>query len=244
MEEKIVKIFYGGFLKGGYPKEGQNLKKTGLPLEKLGGDLPYLWGEGRKETGRVRIFYSLLPEYSRKSLFTGKPKGWKREAAQALVAGARQRAAREGDCREEILVPELADGFEGLPPELLAVGLFQCRPFDRLAISLSQEAGQEEGELARELLCPYLARMRQVVFVGKESRASRRLEEYLSYEFGIIMISAQKAPGDMPWLDLDGMAKRSPRARNHINQAGMLKFLDTAVKNGYNTDVNSLKKHS
>lgn len=241
MEEKIVKIFYGGLIKGGYPKEGQNLKKTGLALERLEGDLPYLLGEGKKEAGRVRIYYSLLPEYSRKALFTGKPKGWKGETAQVLVAGARQRAAQEGDCREEILAPELAPGFGRLPPELLAAGLYRCRPFDRLAVSLPQEAGEEGGELAKELLGPYLPRMRQVVFVGKESRASRLLEEYLSCEFGIIMVNAGKAPGDMAWLDLDGTAERKPRGRNHINQPGILKFLDTSVKNGYNTDVNSLK---
>ena len=68
-------------------------------------------------------------------------------------------------------------------------------------------------------------------------------------EYGIIMTKAERATADLPWLDLRDEKEESggPKASNgssgenglrHINYRETLKFLDTAVKNGYNTKVN------
>jgi len=80
------------------------------------------------------------------------------------------------DCREQLWTPELGENAEEIPRELLAACLYRCRPFDRLFVSLEEEDGEYGLGRALHLLQPYLPRMRQVMYVGRESQVSLLLE--------------------------------------------------------------------
>lgn len=240
----MINIFYMGIAYGVWGKEIRRLKKDGLPIQKMGREFSYLWGEGRGRKGRVQIYYALLPEYQGKRKFSGALKGWKPEIVKALLAQTAEKAAVGFNCRELLCSPALRQNPEQVPEELLAVCLYRQRPFDRLCISLPRDGGEYQMQHAVELLSPYLTRIRQVVLKGDDSEASRLLEQYLYEEFGIIMIRSGAADPGMPWLDLsDGEGniyerRENPGSRGYISRVEALKFLDTAVKNGYNTEVN------
>lgn len=253
METDYKKLFYVGIAYGAYPQEGKKLKRTGLPIKELEKEFPYLLGEGRMAVKKMRIFYALLPEYSGKALITGKPKSWKVQVVRALLEDAQTRAERAFDCREQLLGQELSGNALQVPLELMAVYLYHQRPFDKICISLPDEGGEREIEQLKELLIPYLPRIRQVAFKGKESSLSNWLEEYLYDEFGIVMMGAHGELEDMLWLNLrEDMAENSLQLRLEkekaikrcVSPVMALKFLDTAVKNGYNTDVNSYRKNN
>ncbi len=146
-----------------------------------------------------------------------------------------------------------------LPIELWAVRLYQTRPFDSLCILLPEDAGEKEMERLQELLEPYLSRMKKIVYKGAESKASALFGAYLYEEFGIVMMEVQKLPQDMPVIDFctqeygegnlnavsgDGRKEMPHNLQEngkrpvHISSVEILKFLDIAVKNGYNTKVN------
>ena len=246
-----------GIAYGAYPEPGVKLIKTGLSVKKLEREFPYFLGTGHRGTvrmsnrtaGRLQVYHALLPEYCGKTFFAGKPKHWKRETAGRLLGEAKERAMAKWDCREQLWATELGENGEEMPPELLAVCLYRCRPFDRIYVSLEAEEGEYGLRKAIQLLLPYLPRLRLVIYVGEESEASLMLESWLYGEFGIIMMRAEAASPVWPWLDLRevpygsegagaaGMAGQDDDFR-HINRWETLKFLDTAVKNGYNTKVN------
>ncbi len=247
METEYKKLFYVGIAYGAYPPKGKKINKTGLPIKKLGKEFPYLLGEGRMAVKKLQIYYALLPEYSGKALLTGKPKNWKAHTAGALLDEAQERAGRKFDCREQLLGRELNGNAAEASRELIAVNLYRLRPFDKICISLPEEGGEQETEGIKELLCPYLPRIRQVFLKGMESSLSDWLEEYLYDEFGIVMLRAHEVLKDMPWLNLGaGVGGDSPQLhlqkekdfQRCVSPALALKFLDTEVKNGYNTDVN------
>lgn len=259
-------MFYMGIAYGEYPQPGTKLTKTGLPIQKLEREFPYLLGPGHRDAGRVQVYHTLLPEYSGKTFFSGKSKPWKKETVGRLFGEVRERAMIRWDCREQLWAPELGENGEDIPLELLAACLYCCRPFDRICVSLEEENGDYGLRRALDLILPYLPRLRQVVYVGEESAVSLMLETWIYEEYGIIMVRAKKSAPDFPWLDLrEGKAEEENRALagslgftkqilvpdeqvgrhgvndnrfEHINHREVLKFLDTAVKNGYNTKVN------
>lgn len=240
----MINIFYMGIAYGVWGKEIRRLRKGGLPIQKLGRELPYLWGGGRGRKGKVQLYYALLPEYQGKGRFSGVLKGWKPENAKDLLERTAEAAAVGFTCRELLRAPQLNQDPEQIPAELLAVCLYRQRPFDRLCITLPEEGREYHMEQAVELIDPYLTRVRQVILKGGDSEAAELLEKYLYEEFGIIMVRSDTVEPGTPWLDLsdeDGK-KYEPREGTgrikHISRGEALKFLDTAVKNGYNTDVN------
>lgn len=247
-----------GIAYGAYPEPGERLTRAGLTVKKLERGFPYLLGAGPKNAGRLQIYHTLLPEYCGKAFFTGKPKYWKKEIAGRLLVQAKERAMDQWDCREQLWAPELGEKGDEIPPELWAACLYRCRPFDRIFVSLEEEEGEYGLRRLLSLLLPYLPRMRQVTWVGEESGVFLALESWLYGEFGIITGRAEKAPPGEVWLDLKGHGEEGcqvsraqdgavwePRQRSvrskgtgHINCRETLKFLDTAVKNGYNTKAN------
>ncbi|MCM1136841.1 MAG: hypothetical protein NC400_14865 [Clostridium sp.] len=240
MEVNYLNLFYMGIAYDCCIEKGKKFAKTGLPVKKLGREFPYLLGSGRAGAGRLLVYHALLPEYRGKSFLTGKPQKWKGDTLRQIVEKTGQRAAAERGCRAQVLAPELGGSPIQIPPELLAVCLYRCRPFDRLAFSLAEEGGEYGLEQLLELAGPYLPRVRQVMLIGEESPLSEQMEDYLYGEFGIIMTRGQKAPADFVWLDFaekEGVEKGtdfSEKSRK-INRKNAWKFLDTTVKNGYNT---------
>lgn len=94
-----------GIASGQYPEKGYDLKKLGLPVRKIGREYPYLLGKERARAGRLQIYYVLLPEYSGKTFFRGRPKRWKEDRAQRLLEEAEERAVIGYDCREQVSAP-------------------------------------------------------------------------------------------------------------------------------------------
>ncbi len=225
METYNKKMFYGGIAYGEYPPQGQKLKKTGLPLKKLDREFPYLLGDGRGNAGKLQVYFSLLPEYSGKTLIGGKPKIWKPDVAEKFLRAAGEKAYIRHECAEQMIVTNLKKYGENLPTELWAVCLYQKRPFDSVCVSMTPDGGEQELWCLVELLTPYLPRMRRVAFRGPENQISEQFGDYLYEEFGIIMTETGKIPKDMLYLDFK-------------NRYEPLKFLDTVVKNSYNTKVN------
>lgn len=247
MENNGTKIFYTGIAYGAYPEEhgkinSRKVVKEGLPIKKLSREFPYLLGEKRAGAGRLLIYYALLPEYRRKNFFSGQPKGWKPETAQQLLEDAVRKAIVTFDCREQLCAPELHKQPGQIPIELTAALLYRQRPFDKICITLAAEGGEYGLSQVIELINPYLPRTRQVFFKGEDSPVCEMLEDYLYDQFGIIMTRTDVPPSDIPWLDMeetDLPAGKAPLdGQRHINSLETLKFLDTAVKNGYNTKVN------
>ena len=227
METDYKKIFYAGMINNEYPPKEKKLKKTGLSLRKLERAFPYLLGEGRGSLGKLQIYFSLLPEYAGKTLLGGKPKIWKPETAKRLMYEAGEKAYAYEDCTEQIIAVDLNKYTDAIPIELWAAWLYQQRPFDSICVSLSPEEGEQELRQLTELIAPYLPRMKKVVFRGEKSQLSEMLEDYLYEEFGIVMIETGRKLPDMPNLNLNSFE----------NRLETVKFLDTAVKNGYNTEV-------
>lgn len=248
MEASGINLFYAGIAYGTYPAgDGRTghrkVKKEGLPIQKMGREFPYLLGESRG-TGRIQIYYALLPEYRKKAFFSGHPKSWKPESIRKLLEEADRKAALTLDCREQIWAAELDNQYRQIPIELTAALLYRQRPFDKICITLSAGGGEYELSQVIELIGPYLPRIRQVFFKGEENPAYDELEDYLYEEFGILAARTDVTPAEMPWLDMEEdredllAGTASLFHKKHISRLETLKFLDTLVKNGYNTKVN------
>lgn len=227
METDYKKIFYAGIAEKEYPQKGQNLKKTGLPLRKLEREFPYLFGEGRRKIKKLQVYFVLLPEYAGKTFPGGKPRKWKPEKIKTFLDGAWERASISQGCTEQILARDYGEYAGMIPVELWAVRLYRKRPFDSICILLDEEAEEQMLWYLKELTAPYLPRMRKVFFKGQKSEISEMLADYLYEEFGIVMTETENVPSELPVIDF-GVA----------GCMETLKFLDIAVKNGYNTKVN------
>lgn len=220
-------LFYGTIAASEYPPKGEKLKKTGLPIQRLTREIPYLLGEGRGNKGKLQIYFSLLPEFAGRTFFGKKPRSWKPEAAERLLHDAGERAYVNADCAEQIIAADLKQYKEEIPIELWAAWLYHQRPFDSICVSLDEESGQKELQQLTDLIAPYLPRMRRIACRGPRGQCAEMLEKYLYEEFGIVMTDAEKISGVLPAFDLNGFESRLKT----------LKFLDTVVKNGYNTKV-------
>ena len=133
---------------------------------------------------------------------------------------------------EQILFSErlcgLLDRNQRLPPELYGAFLWEARKrgyFRSIILSLPEECSFALAESVKSLLWPYLSRMNGITFTGKETRATRELEDFFYEEYGIVTGYGSGEREDVLHL-------------NFSMQREMLKFLDTAVKTGYNTGVN------
>ena len=134
-----------------------------------------------------------------------------------------------------------------LPLFLFSAGLKRLKErqsFAHISISLPEECGPVAVDNIVGLLKPYLSRINYVVFVGKESENAAWVEEYLYGEYGIVMSYGKRPEKNTVWLDLGEKKSAAVEEFAHSNgiyhlcREEMLKFLDTMVKNGYNTKIN------
>lgn len=110
--------------------------------------------------------------------------------------------------------------------------------------SLPKECGEMAVMRLITIAEPYLQRINYALFVGEKDAGAEMLEDYLYEEYGIIMTYGKYPVSNTVWIDLGDAENRklSKYAKEngicHINRTEVLKFLDTAAKNGYNTKVN------
>ena len=244
METRCSGIFYMGIAKGERARRKQ-LERDGLSIRQVERRFPYPLWEGRNLTAYVQIYFTLLPQYE-KRLFS-KDRIWDLQEAGRLLERAGETAADLRECRERIFARELGGSGNDITKELLAVCLHRKRPFEQISIRLPQTGG-EEVDQAVWLLRPYLTRIRQIFLCGEWGEQMMDLEERLYREFGIMTQESLRPPEGILLLDLrsgealteDGGEQKGSGSRNGgcVNRTEALKFLDTTVKNGYNTGVN------
>lgn len=244
METRCSGIFYMGIAKGERARRKQ-LERDGLSIRQVARRFPYPLWEGRNLTAYVQIYFTLLPQYE-KRLFS-RDRIWDSREAGRLLERAVETVADLRECREQIFARALGGIGNDIPKELLAVCLHRKRPFEQISIRLPQTGG-EEADLAVWLLSPYLTRIRQIFLCGQWGEQMMDLEERLYREFGIMTQESQRPPEGILLLDLrsgealteDGGEQKGSDSRNGgcVNRTEALKFLDTTVKNGYNTGVN------
>lgn len=239
MEKEEKSIFYITIAEGKQGKK-KDLLRGGLPVNKSGRKFPYLYWDGRCVTAGLWVYSAFLPQYE-KRLFG--ERNWEPETAEKILTKTTQRAVSRWGCHEQVFNPVLTGAHEELPAEVMAVCLYQYRPFDKICLSLPEE-GDTYVEQAMWLLRPYLSRIRKAVICGPESENGNRIREELYREFGLVLSAGKEPEPEMVWLDLRERDKRkvkkekgSPQVKC-VNRSKAWKFLDTTVKNGYNTEVN------
>lgn len=172
--------------------------------------------------GEIQLCYALFPQYSGKSMWKKKLKPWKPEKLLAAMNRLIEQALKEYECWEVVLSPDWNFKEEELPSCLMAACLYQKRPFDTFYVSFGQEDGMYEMEQMTELLVPYLPRLKQVFFIGRNHWLAESMSDFLYEEYGMVMMYTDHIPKN-------GIS---------ITQTETWKFLDAVVKNGYNTLVN------
>lgn len=153
---------------------------------------------------------------------------WKAEKLSDCLQETIERV-RPDDCYVHPRVRRMlgAGAYEELPPmPLLEAMLYEKKGFHSLDIVLPPESRTGVMDTLIHLLNPYLARINTISVVGEEEGLFAELEDYFYGEYGIVVNRAKRAGKNGFILNLWSGAEET------------LKFLDTMVKNGYNTKVN------
>lgn len=242
-EEK--NIFYIGIAEGETAGK-RELLREGLPIKRLSRKFSYLYWERRNVAASLQVNYALLPQ-KEKGLW--REREWRSETVEKLLGKTAENAARRCSFPEQVINPLLGKNRSELPVEVMAVCLYRHRPFDRICLSLPEE-GEYYVEQALWLLRPYLPRIRRAFICGGENENGDIVRSELYEEFGLVLMEAKRPELGMVWLDLRKdvgiwtneevakMEKDTGFERKCVNVPWAWKFLDTAVKNGYNTVVN------
>ena len=113
-----------------------------------------------------------------------------------------------------------------------------------VSITIPEDTPSLLGESICRMLRPYLSKVNYVVFTGERTKAALWAERYFYEEYGILSSFEKKPAKNSLWLDFEkerATAHKRYASENgiyHLNEAEVLKFLDTITKNGYNTEVN------
>ena len=260
MEKKVVNIFYLGIAYGERFRGGGKERKAGLPVRVLKRRLEYPGGYLEVAYALLPEY-----EHEKFFSGKGKPWKEKHkqyilrktmERVREMYPGSEWVIAPEftvnetgKEQSERVSEKKSFHHTEELPMELKAAHLHSYAPFDQVGVAFSEDGGAFEGREAILLLAPYLRRMRQVILIGEDSPATELLSEYLYYEYGLPAERFEKIPQryagtqtEMLWIQAGtGNGLLSPALKTSlnfrwINRQETLKFLDTAVKNGYNTE--------
>lgn len=174
-----------------------------------------------------------------------------RDLKQVFVTGQKPEEDAEGSC-----------SVEELPRELMAAHLHSKALFDSVCVFFSEDGGTYEAREVILLLSPYLRKMRQVMVIGEDGVTMELFSDYLYYEYGLVPDRCSRMPlkrgaggadkkeilrkcnvsRKAVCLDLSGRAIPEGEYMGIleetwcINPRETLKFLDTTIKNGYNTE--------
>ena len=217
----------------------RRIKGKRLPVYKLNRTLPF-------PGGRLRIYFSLFGEEDVK-IRKRRPERSLKKLYRLLEEGI-SCVNREGFCEEVLVSEELRKILnmekKEIPLPLWAVCLKEKAPFHRVSLLLPREGGGISTEKALELLKPYLSKINFISMLNEENEETRYLEDYFYEEYGLLAVYGKPPEKNTVWLDLseeeEAFSENYLREKNvrSVNRAETLKFLDTTVKNGYNTKVN------
>lgn len=201
----------------------------------------------------IQIYFSLLPAafWEKKR----KRERWPERIRQSVLLAEQRTGCRSYETlfAEKILqsgvLGEREERGQEILPELFGACLLErgnapSGELEKISISLPPECGLIEAEKAVSVLQPFLKGINRVVLVGEETETARQLEDFFFGEYGILTDYSKKPEKNGSWLDLDGDSGiflhhfASENGIYHLNRAEVLNFLDTMVKNEYNTGVN------
>lgn len=250
MEAESVRALYFS-LEAGVSAKAHYWSKVGLPLMEVG-----IGQEGK-------MFCCPVPEYYIRD------RSWKEEhltdCLNEIINGVQ--------CKEYYLQPEVAGMVgveEKLPPQILLRCLLRQIPCVEYLCCIGWE---EEQEMLWELLEPYFPRINHVNVISDKVWEYEEFGEYIYNEYGIPMAGASKLgknlgrdgrtvildgkreykipwsaiPKDAVYVDLWSMREKREllaKFRRDIKYLSVVKFLDTIMKSGYNTRVNSVRRTS
>lgn len=214
-------------------------EKNLLPIYRCGKKLFF----GKEE---IVLYYSLLPaDFLKEIRKKRKKKQWEKRISQAVAY-----AETALFCRSyEVLFGEKMVKEQEISPELFGACLAERKrrasgKLSELSLSFPAESSTFMTENAVTVLMPFLSELNRVVFVGEETEDARQIEDFLFWEYGLIMVYEKRPAKRGVWLDFDKNSYGSfgnfaiENGIYHLNSAEVLKFLDTMAKNGYNTKVN------
>lgn len=244
MEAESIRVLYFS-LQADISAKAHRWSKVKLPLVEIG-----IGKEGK-------MLCCSVPEY-----YVGNRK-WEEER----LADCLSKLINHVHCEEYYLQPELARMVgvrEKLPPEILLYHLLRQIPCMEYLCCIGWE---EEQALLQELLAPYFSRINHVNVISDSPQAYEEFTEYIYEEYGIPTSNAprlsKKSGRDGRTVILDGKKddripwsafptgsvyvdfwsgeekkKLLEKFRRDVRYLSVVKFLDTTVKNGYNTIVN------
>lgn len=221
MEENEKSLLYFGIEEDTGAKK-KWWEKYMLPIYRCG-------RKGKIQGGRLQYFYVPVPEYY---FVRGSRTGWKAEKLRECLIGTIEKACPD-DYYLHPKVRKMLGGMEqgDLPPISLLEAMLHERltggnGYRNVSICLPQGSRTGIAEVLIHLLSPYLSRINFISVIGGEEALFEELEEYFYEEYGIVANRAKKQEKDSFLLNLWGGERET------------VKFLDTMLKNGYNTKVN------
>ena len=243
MEKDIKNLYYIGIdSRDTLRRHRARERKRPLGIYRHDRSLPF-------ESGSISLYHSLLPAFFEEEI---QNKRWRKKWMMRLLE-AREYVEEKLNVHfpEETVFSEKLCNIMGeeieLPLVLFSAGLKRLKArqsFAHVSISLPEECGAVAAENVVELLHPYLSKINYVVFVGEESESAAWVEDYLYGEYGIVMSYDKRPEKNTVWLDLGEKKSAameefaSGNGIRHLCRGEMLKFLDTMVKNEYNTKIN------
>jgi hypothetical protein len=191
---------------------------------------------GKIHKGYIQYYFAPIPGYQYHFI---KRRAWKPEKLRRYIQGAFD-IIRPDDY---YVHPDLRrllgnEGQDDLPPlSLLEAMLGEREKISAVEIILPPESRAGVKDTVTSLLYPHLNRVNDVTLVGGDEAICTELADFFYGEFGILATCLKRRSAS-------GFADRRPFVLDlWSGESETLKFLDTMVKNGYNTMV-SVKNSS
>ncbi len=227
-------IFYVDITRENLPK---GMKE--LPIYQVARELPC-------SDGSLRVYFGHVPELLLKRKTWRRKNSWQMRLSKMLTLAEEILPIRDAD---DILFSKELLAYVGdrnrIPEVCYSVLLRRLKEFPRnVSVTIPEDAPSLLGERICRILNPYLSKVNHVVFAGAKTGSSLWAERYFFEEYGILSSFEKKPAKNSLWLDFEkekAAAHKRYALENgiyHLNEAEVLKFLDTITKNGYNTEVN------
>ncbi|MDR2888564.1 MAG: hypothetical protein LBV33_01845 [Lachnospiraceae bacterium] len=227
-EEKVRSLLYFGLQEGECAKQSR-WDKVPAPVFRVA-------RKGKMQEGRLQYFYVPIPEYyiGQKNqqtigfrLIKRNRKEWPVEKLYDYLREAMAWVKPDDYYVHPAIRLRLGGEADGdLPPlSLMEVMMSEAKKSKNVAIRLPDERQYGVAELLIHLLKPYLPRINTIAIMG-ETSLYEELEEYFYEEYGIMVNRIKRPQKDALLIDF------------WSGEQETVNFLDTMVKNGYNTKVN------